>query len=93
MRKGAGPLLPEQREGEPSRDALSLQFLVSCLLLVVLAEDSKSIDGGFNYDYGKHRVPSEKETVKKYPSYVKYYPRKYKPRKPIIVDGLPLYRD
>ncbi|GIY65980.1 hypothetical protein CDAR_454001 [Caerostris darwini] len=68
-------------------------FLLSCLVLAVIADDSKSIDGGFNYDYGRHRLSSENETVKKYPSYVKYYPRKYKPRKPIIVDGLPLYRD
>ncbi|CAL1262955.1 unnamed protein product [Larinioides sclopetarius] len=70
-------------------------FILSCLLLVALGDDSKSIDGGFNYDYGKHRVASdsENETVRRYPSFVKYYPRKYKPRKPIMVDGLPLYRD
>ncbi|GIY80768.1 hypothetical protein CEXT_460261 [Caerostris extrusa] len=42
-------------------------FLLSCLVLAVIADDSKSIDGGFNYDYGRHRLSSENETVKKYP--------------------------
>ncbi|KAG8200511.1 hypothetical protein JTE90_000588 [Oedothorax gibbosus] len=69
-----------------------VMVVLACLLISAMAEDT-SIDGGYEYDYGKHRPAIEKYPQRRYPSYVKYYTRKHKPRKPVIVDGLPLYRD
>lgn len=73
--------------------ATKMIVLIAVFMVLSLADDSKSIDGGFHYDYGKDRnvtVTQEKENVTQP---VRFIIKKRKRTKPQVLDGLPVYRD
>ncbi|KFM78217.1 hypothetical protein X975_03012, partial [Stegodyphus mimosarum] len=61
---------------------IKLCVVLACLVCIVICDNSKSIDGGYEYDYGKDRSPADRDGSYKAPTYSKYYTRKYKRTKP-----------